>query len=324
MLFRYALVTLSLLLQSVTTVYAAQSIPPLSADRTVMVVSGSGAGSAIDTMVRTFVGIAKFYTTQNFIVENRPGGSGLIASNLVLQAPADGYTVLTFSDSFTTNFHLRKDMDNPLDKYHYIGITMDTPLLIFTYRGSPYPNLKTLVSWAHAHPGQQTWGGPWVGSIKWVGTQRIWKLLGIKAKYVSFKDGATLDTAVMGKHVEVGIGDVGDLRGRGNLLVALAIAAAKRADTLPDVPTLREAGYDIVLPHFRGFVARKEIPDAAKKFYDELLKSVMADERWKAYLKKVNARPGGQTGAEMEAISKEASDAAAPFFASMEVAPKRK
>ena len=116
------------------TVDAQEKIDPLTRDRTVMVVVGSGPGSSIDTMVRTFFDIAGKYTEQKFVVDNKTGGSGIVATNHVLRQPADGYTLFGLTRSYTINFLTQPDMPNPLLKYHYVGLTMDSPVTIFTAR----------------------------------------------------------------------------------------------------------------------------------------------------------------------------------------------
>src|SRR3954451_6641976 len=110
------------------TVLAQEKIAPLSRDRTISVISGSGPGSSIDTMVRTFTDIAARYTDQKFVVDNKTGGSGIVATTHVLKQPADGFTLFGLTRSYTINFHTQPDMPNPLTKYHYIGLTMDSPV----------------------------------------------------------------------------------------------------------------------------------------------------------------------------------------------------
>lgn len=107
--------SLLLSLAAVTGLQAAEEkIPPVARDRAVVVVSGSGPGSSIDTMVRTFIDIAGKYTEQKFVVDNRTGGSGIIATNFVLRQPADGLTLFGMTRSYTVNFLTQPDMPNPL------------------------------------------------------------------------------------------------------------------------------------------------------------------------------------------------------------------
>jgi tripartite-type tricarboxylate transporter receptor subunit TctC len=293
---------------------AQDKITPLSRDRTVTIVSGSGPGSSIDTMVRTFADIAARYTDQKFIVENRTGGSGIIATTYVLRQPADGYTLFGLTRSYTINFLTQPDMPNPLLQYHYVGLTMNSPMVIFTHKGSPYTDVKAMIADGKAKPGEQTWGATFVGSVEWLITNSIWQKLGYKGKYLAFKDGAGLNTAVMGKHVALGVGDMSDLLGKEELLTPLVVAAEQRDPKAPGVPTFREIGYDIVEGNFRGFVARQEVPQQAKDFYAQLYAKVMADPRWAAFLSDNVAQRPPAGGAQMERLCRESADKALPLM----------
>lgn len=293
---------------------AQDKISPLSNDRVVSVVIGSGPGSSIDTMTRTFVDVAARYTDQRFVVDNRTGGSGIFATNHVLRQPADGLTLFGFTRSYTVNFLTQPDMENPLLKYHYIGLTMNSPIVIFTYRGSPYADLKALIADGKAKPGEQSWGAPFVGSVEWLITNVVWQKLGYKGKYVAFKDGSTLNAAVMGKHIALGVGDMSDLLGKENLMTPVVVAGAQRLAAAPNVPTFRELGYDIVEGNFRGFVTRQEIPQQAKAFYDQLYARVMEDPRWAKFLADNMAERPPLKGVEMERLGKESAEKAAPLM----------
>ncbi len=293
---------------------ADDAIAPIARDRAVVVVSGSGPGSSIDTMVRTFIDIAGKYTEQKFVVDNRTGGSGIIATNHVLRQPADGLTLFGMTRSYTINFLTQPDMANPLLKYHYVGLTMNSPLTIFTYTASPYADVKAMIAEGRSKPGEQSWGGPFVGTVEWLVTNVIWQRLGYKGKYVAFKDGASLNTAVAGKHVALGVGDMSDLLGKEDLLKPLVIAASERHRAAQHVPTFREMGYDIVEGNFRGFVARAEIPQATKDFYGRLYTRVMGDPRWAKFLADNQAERPPLGGAEMERLSKASAENAVPLM----------
>jgi tripartite-type tricarboxylate transporter receptor subunit TctC len=295
-------------------VFPQEKIPALSTDRTVAIISGSGPGSSIDTMVRTFADIAGKYTDQKFIVENRTGGSGITATNHVLRQPPDGYTLFGLTRSYTINFLTQPEMANPLLKYHYVGLTMLSPIVIFTYKGGAFADVKAMIADGKAKPGEQSWGAPFVGSVEWLITNVIWQKLGYKGKYVAFKDGGTLNSAVMGKHVSIGVGDMSDLLGKENLLTPIVVAGAQRLPGAPGMPTFREIGYDIVEGNFRGFVARQEIPQQAKVFYDQLYAQVMSDPRWAKFLADNMAERPPIKGAEMERLSRESAEKALPLM----------
>lgn len=306
---------LGLLLLAWGLVHAAEEpLPALSRERPVVMVTGSGPGSSIDTMLRTFIDVAARHTDQKFVVDNRTGGSGIVATNHVLRLPADGLTVFGLTRSYTVNFLTQPDMANPLPRYHYVGLAMNSPLTLFTYAGSPYADVKALIADGRARPGEQSWGGPFVGTVEWLITNVIWQRLGYRGKYVAFKDGGTLNAAVMGRHVPLGVGDMSDLLGKEETLRAVVIAAAERSRAAPHVPTFRDVGYDLVEGNFRGLVARAEIPQAAKDFHGRLYQRVMADARWEKFLADNQAERPVPGGTEMQRLAQASAEKAVPLM----------
>ncbi len=293
---------------------AAGQIPPLSNDQVVMIVSPSGPGSSIDTMARTYAGIAARYTKQKFVFDSRPGAAGFIATNYVLEQPANGYMLQAFTRATTLNFLTQPHAESPLDKYYYVGTTMFTPVIIYTYKDGPYADAKQLIAEAKAHPAAQVWGGASAGGTEWLMVNLVWQKLGAKGRYAAFKDGGTLRLAVLGKHLPLGSGDMTDIIGYGDTLMPLVIGAEKRLADLPNVPTFRELGYDLVEGNYRGIVARRDIPLAAKNFHDRVYDAVMSDPAWAAYLKDTKAEKFEVKGAAMEKIAKESSQRAVFFM----------
>ena len=294
--------------------FAQEQIAPLAADQVVVIVNPSGPGSSIDTMARTYAGIASRYTTQKFVFDNRTGAAGLIATNYVLDQPAGGFTLQAFTRATTLNFLTQPHSDNPLDKYYYIGITMFTPVIIYTYKGGPYADAQQLISAAKAGAASQVWGGGSAGGTEWLMVNLIWQKLGAKGRYAAFKDGGALRMAVLGKHLPIGSGDMSDIVGHGDALVPLVIGAQMRMSDLPNVPTFRELGYDLVEGNYRGIVARRDIPQRAKIFHDRVYDAVMSDPRWAAYLRDTKAQRLEAKGAAMEKIAKESSQRAVFFM----------
>jgi tripartite-type tricarboxylate transporter receptor subunit TctC len=295
-------------------VVAEEKIAPLGSDQVVMLVSPSGPGSSIDTMARTYGSIASRYTTQKFVYENRAGAAGFIATNFVLEQPANGYVLQAFTRATTLNFLTQPHAASPLDKYYYVGTTMFTPVIIYTYKGGPYADARQLIAEAKARPAAQVWGGASAGGTEWLMVNLIWQKLGAKGRYAAFKDGGALRLAVLGKHLPIGSGDMSDIIGYGDTLVPLVIGAEKRLVDLPNVPTFRELGYDLVEGNYRGVVARRDIPPAAKIFHERVYDAVMSDPAWAAYLKDTKAEKFEVKGAAMEKIAKESSQRAIFFM----------
>lgn len=292
---------------------AQEQIPALSADKVVVIVSPSGPGSSIDGMARTYIEIAARYTAQKFVIDNRTGAAGFIATQFVLRQPADGLTLQAFTRATTINFLNQPDAGNPLEQYDYVGINMFSPVIIYTYKDGPYADAKQLITEGKARAGQ-VWGGASAGGTEWLVVNIIWQKVGIKGKYAAFKDGGALRIAVLGKHLPIGSGDMSDLSGHTDVLVPLVVGSEKRLADLPQVPTFRELGYDLVEGNYRGIVARKDIPQRAQEFHDRLFEKIVADPRWADYLARNSAERLNARGAAMEKIAREGSQHAVYFM----------
>ncbi|CAN5327141.1 tripartite tricarboxylate transporter substrate binding protein [soil metagenome] len=288
-------------LVAVATAHAADKLPALSTSHAVSIVSSGAPGSSNDRAGRTFGQIAEKYTEQKFVVENRVGAGGYNAINYLMNQPADGMTIYAWTKSAAIVHLTHPGAVNLVESLHFIGITMYAPFVIYTYaEGSPYPDAKSMFDDCKAHPGEQKWAGSPAGFIDWLMMQIVWKATGCPGQYIPYDDGAAQVAAVMGKQVAISGGDMGDIVSRTDLLKPLAIASPERDSRLPDVPTLKELGYDVVEQQHRGLAMRKEVPDNVKEFYKKLYEAVMADPDWAKYIVDQQAVVGGGGSEEME------------------------
>lgn len=221
-------------------------------------------GGAVDLIARTLAPPLSRAWGQNVIVENRAGGNTVIGAELVARSPADGHTVLLMASSFTINPLVRSKM--PYDTMQeFAGVTRiaSNPLVISVHPSLPAKNVKSLVTFARAHPGELTFA---TASI--IGGQRLAMELfreaaGIDLVNVPYNGGAPASIAVMGGHTSMLIANITEsaphiASGR---LRAIAVTSLARSEHLPDVPTIAESGY----PGFEalnwfGAVARRATP----------------------------------------------------------------
>ena len=138
-------------------------------------------GGAADTIARLIAPSMSKALGQNLVIENRPGANTVIATEVAVRAPADGYTMLVMATSFTVNpFAYNKLPYDTLRDFHGVTRMVYNPLIFCAHPSLPVKNMKELVALAKARPGQLTWG---VSSI--IGGGRIAGEL--------FKDAAKID-----------------------------------------------------------------------------------------------------------------------------------
>lgn len=196
---------------------------------------------------------------QTFIISHRTGASGMIAHDYLVKQPADGYTLLWMDTNATTN--LAKDPPKypfTLKDFTFIGTFGYFPYVLAVSNERPFKTFEDFVDYAKKHPGELTASTPGIAGGAHLTVERLNKQAGIKITHVPFADGATGANAMLGGHVTSYVGSFGTFSshvkaGRARVLV---VFAEERFAPVPDVPTAKEKGYDVVLGGTRSSYPR--------------------------------------------------------------------
>jgi tripartite-type tricarboxylate transporter receptor subunit TctC len=228
---------------------------------------GFSAGGTVDTVARIVAQAIGPVLGQSVIVENRPGGSGSIAANAVLQAPADGHTLLygIFSHAvapglMTLNYDTIKD-------FTAVSQVASVPLFLFASEQSPYRSVADVVAAAKAKPDKVTYASGGVGSSAHLSAELFARKVGITLVHVPYRGGAPAVQSLLSGEVEL-MWDtptpathsfVAD-----DKLRALAVMSNKRLSSFPDVPAIGELGYgnDLEVQAWQGVLVRSGTPTA--------------------------------------------------------------
>ena len=186
------------------------------------------------------------------IVDNRPGAGGNIGVDLVTKSPPDGYTIVmgqTSNLAVNPTLYSRLPYD-PVKDLAPITTVADAPLVLVVAASSPYKTLAELVAAAKARPGALTFATPGNGTVAHLTGELFQRAAGIKFQHVPYKGSSQALTDLVGGTVEVFMSSVPTALSqiRGGKMRALAVTSAKRSATLPEVPSINEAG-------FKGFDA---------------------------------------------------------------------
>ena len=227
------------------------------------------AGGTMDIIARTLGTPVSRALGYNVIVDNRPGGGGggIIGTEVVARAPADGHTALFIGNGFTMNPALRSKLPyDTVKDFTGVARVASNPLVISVHPSLPVKSVKELVALARARPGELTFAsGTATGGLR-LNAERFKAAAGIDIVNVPYQGGVPAVTAVIGGHTSILIVNVSETvphvaSGR---LRPLAVTALKRSDVLREVPTVAESGY----PGFEalmwyGAVARSATPKSA-------------------------------------------------------------
>jgi tripartite-type tricarboxylate transporter receptor subunit TctC len=224
-------------------------------------------GGAVDTTARILTQKMDERLGWKWVVENRPGGNGFIATTAVAKAPADGYTLLmAHTGEFAVNPALFANVPYELER-DFIPITMvtDAPMLYLAHAQAPFNTFQELVAQAKAKPGFITFGSAGNGSINHLAGEWLALAAGIKLQHIPYKGGAPAAAAVAAGDVHFGVmavpGATPHLKsGRAKVI---GISTAKKSPLDASWPTPRDAGIpDLDASIWVGLFAPKGTPQA--------------------------------------------------------------
>jgi tripartite-type tricarboxylate transporter receptor subunit TctC len=253
-------------------------------ERTMRIMVGFSAGGTVDTIARIVAQTIGPILGQGVIVENRPGGSGSIAANAVLQAPADGHTLLfgIFSHAVapalvTLNYDTVKD-------FTAVSQVASVPLFLFASEQSPYHNVADVVAAAKAKPDTVTYASGGVGSSAHLGAELFARKTGITLVHIPYRGGAPAVQSLLSGEVEL-MWDTPTPTTRSLVadgkLRALAVMSNKRLSSFPEVPAIGELGYgdDLEVQAWQGVLVRSGTPAATiDTLYHAIAKGMALDD----------------------------------------------
>jgi len=211
------------------------------------------------------------------VVENRPGGGTLIGTDAVAKAPADGYTLLVVAFPFAVNPSLYAKLPyDTLKDFAPLILAGQTPNLLVVNNDTAFKSVKELIDAAKAKPGSLSYGSTGSGSSNHLSMELFRLMTTTQMIHVPYKGSAPMVTDLLGGHVQVAFDNVPNVvtQVKAGKLRALAITSPNRAASLPDIPTVAEAGvpgYEVGV--WFGIVAPAATPpDVLAKLNAELNK----------------------------------------------------
>ena len=251
---------------------------------------GYTAGGAGDVGARLLAQKLSESLGQNVVVENRPGAGGAIADEAVAKAPADGYTLLYAAGSTTILPALRPKLPYNVERdFAPVSMVVITSFALAVHPSVPVRDVKGLIALARSQPGKLTFSTPGVGSSAHFAGEVFKMMTDVKMLHVPYRGAPEATTAVIAGEVDINFPSVtGALpfiaSGR---LKALAVSSAKRASTLPSVPTLNEAGLaGYERSGWNGVLAPAGVPkEIIARLNTAIVKAVNTPEMREAFIK---------------------------------------
>lgn len=287
-------------------VLAAATATPVRAEypeRGITVIVPFPAGGASDMTARLIVPKVAERVKQSVIIDNRGGANGALGAGALKQAAPDGYTLLIGSIGvFAINPALFKDLRyDPQKDFDLLSLSVRTPNVLVANPGFPANNVRELIAELKKNPGKVTFASSGTGSSDHLTAALFWQRTGTTGLHVPYRGGGPAINDLIAGHSSVSFQNLGAIaeQVKGGRLKALAVTSDKRSATLPDVPTMTEAGVnDLVVYSWQAAAGPKGLPAAVKAKLEAELAAAAQSPDVKAKFEAVGFEVVGSNGSQ--------------------------
>lgn len=252
---------------------------PRFPDKPIRMIVPWGAGGTTDIQMRALCEIAQRHLGQPIVIENRTGAAGTIGPAQLLQARPDGYTLSQMAISvFRYPFMVAQPPFNPETDFTWVIHLTGYLFGVVVRADSPFRTFADLIAFAKASPGQLTYGTPGVGTSLHITMEQIAGAAGVEFTQVPFRGVAESLTNLLAGNIMA----TADSSGWGEMvrdgrMRLLCTWGAERAKRFPDVPTLKELGYDIVSTSPYGIAGPRGMDAAVVNTLHEAFEKALKD-----------------------------------------------
>ncbi len=268
--------------------------------RPVRIIEGFGGGGAPDLVSRLIAQWLSEKLGQPFVVENKTGAAGNIATETMVTAPADGYTLLTCLSANAINATLYEHLnfDFLRDTAPVAGL-VQLPMVLLVNPSSPDKTLADFIADAKANPGKINIASPGIGTPMHVAIELLKLTTGVNIVHVPYRGPAGAFSDLLAGRINAFVITITAAMGfiRDGRLQALAVTGARRLDVLPDVPTVAETLPGFEATAWDGTCAPKGTPAAVIDKLNSTITAGLADPQIKARLKDLGGEPMPMTPA---------------------------
>ena len=235
---------LAALLAATLAAHPAQASAQAFPSKPIKLIVPLAAGGTGDTLARTVGEEMAKELGQPVVIENKPGAGGLVGTELVANAPADGYTLLAVSPSHVINpvLHANKKTYDALKDFEPITVMANTHQMIVAHPSVPVKDAKELIEYAKKNPGKLNYGSAGVGSATHLNMALFLSMAGIDVVHVPYKGSTQARQDVLAGQVQLAMDGLLPLQPliKEGRLKPIGITSSKRAQSNPEIPTLGE------------------------------------------------------------------------------------
>jgi tripartite-type tricarboxylate transporter receptor subunit TctC len=250
-------------------------------EKPIRIIVGFTPGGTADSVARLLASSMGPKLGQTIVVENKPGANGLLATDFVQRAPADGYTIFFTSIGHAVNPALYKDAKyDPVKDFTPIGQVLSAPNVLVVPGNSPFNTVKDLITFAKANPGKLDFASSGGGASVHLSGELFKQIAGIEMTHIPYKGTGSLLPDLIAGTVSMSFPNLPSAMPmiQNGKLKALGVTTAKRSGAAPNINTLAEAGvtgYD--MSTWYGLVGPANMPADVVKRLNQELRNVLQD-----------------------------------------------
>jgi len=274
--------------------------------RPVKLVVGFTPGGGVDIAARTLAPKLSELIGQPVIVENKPGAGTNIANEFVAKSSPDGTTLLVNTAAVAINMSLYKNLPfDTLRDFSAVSIFSESPNVLVVNAKLPVGNLKEFIAYARANPGKLNYSSAGAGTTQHLSAELFKLKTGLSIVHVPYKGTAPSLTSLIAGETDLTFANIPAINQhvKSGRLRPLASTGAKRAEQMPDVPTMKEAGVDgVEVTVWYGVLAPAATPKAMVAALSAAIAKAAHDPEMKKRLAEQGAEPVGNTSEEFSRI----------------------
>jgi len=261
-------------------------------------------GGAVDIIARTLGDELTRQWGQTIIIENRPGAGGVIASQVLVKSPPDGYTLILVAAGHALNPYFYAKMPYGFDDFTPVSLIGSSPNMLLVAANSPFKTLTDVLTEARANPGKLSYGHAGNGTSPHLAGELLKALTKVDIAAVPYKGGAPSLADLMGWHIPMTFNNIPEsiAQIRAGTVRPLGVTTAARSTVLPDVPSIGESvpGYDTGV--WWGVLAPAGLPAAIREKIAKDLADTLKAPAVKNRFVDLGAAPIGSSPAEFGAF----------------------
>lgn len=267
------------------------------------------AGGGTDIAARGFLRTAEKYLGAKVLVTNVTGAAGWNGWTQSLATDSDGYNLVIL----TINLFMDSGTGKTYKDFTPLAALSVYPTVVAVAANSDIKTLDDVIKKAKENPGTLRWGVEGMRGVDHVSCMKFAQAAGIDVRFVPFKGGAETIGAALGGNVDVFTANTPETAGRDDLR-HIAIMQEERMPSLPDVPTMKELGYDVVVTRFRILGTQADVPADVLSYLEGVFEKTANDPEWINYANSVKAEPRYMNRARSQAYMDEMYEVVAPIF----------